>query len=107
MTPEQINAALARWLGWHKGRGLWLDQDEQATGFTFWYDHADAETFNPYARIDHAWLLVERMHTKPQPPSQWERWLSWGSGVCLHTKTAHQAARAICEAILEICEVAV
>lgn len=99
MTDDQINAALARWLGWHLSGSCWVDQDDR------WVSHTtnnpqDPAYFNPMQRIDHAWLLVEHIKT-----TDWYiNFLDWTNSKSsdLFMMPAPEAARAICEAIIEI-----
>lgn len=104
-TPEQINGALARWLGWQTDPRYfpkWHDGKEY-TKYSTLINSPDY--FDPYHRIDHAWLLVEHMNTVHEDEKI--KFMLWWLRIHFWALPASEAARAICEAIVEICEVAV
>ena len=72
----------------------------------------DNKYFNPYACMDHAWLLVEHLASLSglygsNQNLQQQRFQLWWKHSELYALPANEAARRICEAILEICEVGV
>lgn len=97
MNTEQTNAALARWLGWYEGGGYWRNEAEPGgTGFTTFGQFK----FDPMQRIDHAWVLVEHIKT-----TDWYiNFLDWTNSKSsdLFMMPSSEAARAICEAIIEL-----
>jgi hypothetical protein len=109
MTPEEINAKLAKWLGWQRVGNCWHNHDNTpiriphhpntllATPNTWSY-------FNPYERIDHAWMLVEHVRNRIVPTHQRVAFAHWFKDANLFVEKAPEAARAICAAILEITE---
>jgi hypothetical protein len=103
MTPEEINAKLAAWLGWHLEKGFFTyrNSNGQPTGFS----SADAGAlpyFNPYHRIDHAWMLMEHIKTT-QYVDAFGQWCD-KYATSIFFEPAQYAAQAICTAILEITE---
>ncbi len=54
MTDNELNnAAALKVMGWHRTIDFWCDSDGVAQSF--------APSFNPRSRIEHAWLLVEKI----------------------------------------------
>lgn len=116
MTPEQINRALAKWLGWQPGPGCTLYQNSAGQllpmSTTPEISTSAIPYFDPYHRIDHAWMVVERISEPPRTAEQARaahntKFMLWWNNNNLWTYTAPEVARAICEAVLEICEVEV
>lgn len=107
-TPEQINTALATWLGWQPATSTLRYKDKDGAYVDYMtVEGGSIPYFDPYHRIDHAWLLVEHVQqigTYTQKTA-FNYWFCVKSNV--QTYRAEDAARMICEAIVEICEVAV
>ncbi len=107
VTPEQISAALARWMGWELREGVVYFKDGVWQRYLAIHEGIDPEYyFNPYGNLNHAWMLVQHIHRNG---SQEQRTCfgQWFNHADLWSYPDYDAPRAICDAVLEICEVEV
>ena len=103
MTREEINRAVAeRVMGWEfqppcidAPLGWWNSPDE-----------LDVDDWDPYHRIEHAWMVVERV-TSPErtvPQAAKVRFVAWFNGAQLWKYSAEDAAKEICLAVMRLLE---
>lgn len=97
-TPEAINAALARWLGWYMDTAGWF---YKGTDKLYNNDPGSTFHFNPMQRIDHAWVLVEKAPTLLNQ-HDWGFFMYWFMHADLYSFTAERAANDISEKIAEL-----
>ena len=103
MTPEEINREIAeKVMGWHSFAFHWCKPAKDADGeFVMPIDDWD-----PYHRIDHAWMVVEKITSIPTTLEESER--AWNTRFMLLFEraslwacNAKEAAKRISLAALE------
>jgi len=96
---EQTNAALARWVGWKLWDKAWHEPGNLHLPYN--NDPTHAYYFNPMQRLDHAWMCMEYGKIK-MTTNQRRSFLTRLAQIVAGDPLAEDAARMICEAIIEI-----